>query len=89
VCECSLVPTIGIQSKVRLEVTAVVGDALVVAGGVMAFGGYSGGEVAGPCVGLCVVVSGSQGCGSKSCVGPTGRVVLDGVSRRKDGMCRW
>jgi hypothetical protein len=43
------------QSKVRLGVAAVAEGALVVAGGVMAFVGSSGGEVVGPCVGLCVV----------------------------------
>ena len=54
----------------------------------MAFVGDSGGEVVGPCVDLCVVASGSQRCGSGSCVGPAGRAVLDGVSCQKDGVCR-
>jgi hypothetical protein len=49
----------------------------------MAFVGSSGGEVAGPCVGLCVVAGGSRRCGSRSCVGPVGRAVLDGVCRRR------
>jgi len=49
----------------------------------MAFGGGSGGEVAGPCVDLCVVAGGSRRCGSGSCVGPAGRAVLDGVCRRR------
>jgi hypothetical protein len=64
------------QSKVRPGVA-------VVAGGVMTFVGSSGGEVAGPCVDLCVVAGGSQRCGSGSCVGPARRVVLDGVCRRR------
>jgi hypothetical protein len=58
-----------------------------VASGVMAFGGGSGGEDAGLCVGLCVVASGSQRYGSGSCVGPAGRAVLDGVNCQKDGVC--
>jgi hypothetical protein len=49
----------------------------------MAFVGSSGGEVAGPCVGLCVVAGGSRRCGSGSCVGPVGGAVLDGVCRRR------
>jgi hypothetical protein len=53
----------------------------------MALGGSSGGEAVGPYVGLCVVASGSQHSGSGSCVGPAGNAVLDGVSRRKDGVC--
>jgi hypothetical protein len=71
------------QSKVCPGVAAVAEGALVVAGGVMAFVGSSGGEVAGPCVGLCVVAGGSRRCGSGSCVGPAGRAVLDGVCRRR------
>jgi hypothetical protein len=55
----------------------------VVAGGVMPFGGSSGGKVAGPCVGLCVVAGGSRRCGSGSCVGPAGRDVLDGICHRR------
>jgi hypothetical protein len=87
VCERSSVPTISIKSKVHPGVTAVAGGALVVAGSVMAFGGGSGGEVTAPCVGLCVVTSRSQHCDSGSCVGPTGRAVLDDVSHRKDSVC--
>jgi hypothetical protein len=64
------------QSKVRPGVAAV-------AGSVMVFGGSSGGEVARPCVGLCVVAGGSRRCGSRSCVGPAGRAVLNGVCRRR------
>jgi hypothetical protein len=71
------------SSQVHPGVAAVAGGALVVAGGVMVFGGSSGGEVVGPCVGLCVVASGSRRCGSGSCVGLAGRAVLDGVCRRR------
>jgi hypothetical protein len=79
------VPTIGIKSKVCLGVITVAGGTLVAVGGVMAFIEGSGGEVTGPCVGLCVVASGSQRCDNGSCVGPVERAVLDGVSRRTDG----
>jgi hypothetical protein len=75
------------QRKVRPGVAAVAEGALVVAGGVMAFVGSSGGEVAGPCVGLCVVAGGSRRCGSGSCVGPAESVVLDGVCRRRGRAC--
>jgi hypothetical protein len=75
------------QSNVRLGVITIVGATLVVAGDVMAFSGDSGGKVNGPCVGLCVVTSGSQCYGSGSCVGLVGRAVLDGVSRQNDDMC--
>jgi hypothetical protein len=71
------------QSKVHSGVAAVAEGALVVAGGVMAFVGNNGGEVAGPCVGLCVVAGWSRRCGSGSCVGPAGRAVLDGICHRR------
>jgi hypothetical protein len=50
---------------------------------VMAFSEGSGDEVTGPCVGLCVVASGSQRCGNESCVGPVERAVLDGSSSNR------
>jgi hypothetical protein len=83
-----VVPAIGIKSKVHPGVAAIAGGALVVVGSVIAFGGDSGDVVPSPCFGLCMVASGSQHCGSGSFVGPVKRVVLDGVSRRKDGVCR-
>jgi hypothetical protein len=77
------VPTIGIKSKVCLGVIAVAGGTLVAVGGVMAFSEGSGDEVTGPCVGLCVVASGSQRCGNESCVGPVECAVLDGSSSNR------
>jgi hypothetical protein len=76
------------QSKVHLGVIAIIGVTLVVTDRVMALSGSSGGEVTEPCVGLCMVTSGSQRCGSGSCVGHVEHAVLDGVSHQKDGVCR-
>jgi hypothetical protein len=67
------------------DVAAVAEGTLVAAGGVMAFGGCSGGEVARPCVSLCVVAGGNGRCGSGSCVGPAGHLLLDGMSRQRGG----
>jgi hypothetical protein len=79
--------TSGIKSKFRLGVAAVVGGALVVAGGVMAFGGGSGREVTGLCVGPCMTANGSVAAADRASI--LSSVLLSMcVAREEDGMCR-